>query len=45
MIPKQENVTTPLNLYVRIPKGPMGVGCVFTSSGKIGINSEYTCIA
>ena len=40
MIPKQETVTLPLNLYVRIPKGLMGPECAFTPSGKVGADGE-----
>lgn len=39
IILKRETVTIFLKLYVRIPKGLMGVGA-FTPSGKIGVNSE-----
>ena len=37
---KRETVTIFFKLYVRISNGLMGVGCAFTPSGKIGVNSE-----
>lgn len=43
LIPKQETLTLLLNFYTRIPKGLM-TGCLFTSFGKIGVDSEHSYI-